>query len=116
MFLQLGSRPFDVSERPVVVGVLNRTRDSFSDHGAFYELDALLGRAVVADGTDVLEVGARPGGVGVADVPPDRERDLAAETSADQHRQSRSVPPSKLAMPVRSRSPAPRVLVGQTAC
>jgi dihydropteroate synthase len=85
MFLQLGSRRFDVNERPVVVGVLNRTRDSFSDRGAYYELNALLARAeqLVADGADVLEVGARPGGVGVADVPPDRERDLAAETLAE---------------------------------
>ena len=85
MFLQLGSRRFDVTERPVVVGVLNRTRDSFFDRGAYYELDRLLARAeqLVADGADVLEVGARPGGVGVADVPPDEERDLAAGTLAE---------------------------------
>jgi dihydropteroate synthase len=82
MFLQLGSRRFDVTERPVVVGVLNRTRDSFFDRGSYYELDRLLARAeqLVADGADVLEVGARPGGVGVADVPPDEERELAAGT------------------------------------
>jgi dihydropteroate synthase len=82
MFLQLGSRRFDVTERPVVVGVLNRTRDSFFDRGVHYGLDRLLARAeqLVADGADVLEVGARPGGVGVADVPPDEERELAAGT------------------------------------
>jgi dihydropteroate synthase len=85
MFLQLGSRRFDVTERPVVVGVLNRTRDSFFDRGSYYELDRLLARAeqLVADGADVLEVGARPGGVGVADVPPDEERELAAGTFAE---------------------------------
>jgi dihydropteroate synthase len=85
MFLQLGSRRFDVTERPVVVGVLNRTRDSFFDRGAYYELDRLVVRAeqLVADGADVLEIGARPGGVGVADVPPREERDLAAGTLAD---------------------------------
>src|SRR4051794_23095343 len=85
MFLHLGSRRFDLAERPVVIGILNRTRDSFFDRGAHYELDRLLARAeqLVADGADVLEVGARPGGVGIADVPPDRERDLAAETLAE---------------------------------
>jgi dihydropteroate synthase len=84
MFLQLGDRRFDVTERPVVVGVLNRTRDSFFDRGAYYGLDRLLARAeqLVTDGADVLEVGARPGGVGVAEVSPSEERDLAAETLA----------------------------------
>ncbi|TQN43130.1 dihydropteroate synthase [Blastococcus colisei] len=84
MLLRLGTRHFDLAERPVVIGILNRTRDSFSDRGAYYELDRLLTRAeqLVADGADVLEVGARPGGVGVAEVGPDEERDLAAETIA----------------------------------
>src|SRR5215208_1826245 len=92
MFLQLGSRRFDLAERPVVVGILNRTRDSFFDRGAHYELDRLLARAeqLVADGADVLEVGARPGGVGVADVPPDREEDLAAESITELHPASTS--------------------------
>jgi dihydropteroate synthase len=85
MFLQLGDRRFDLDQRPVVIGVLNRTRDSFFDRGAYFELDALLARAeqLVADGADVLEVGARPGGVGVAEVSTDEERDLAAGTIAD---------------------------------
>jgi dihydropteroate synthase len=38
---------------------------------------------LVPDGADVLEVAARPGGIGVADVPPDEERDLAAGTLAE---------------------------------
>jgi dihydropteroate synthase len=52
--------------------------------GIYYELDRLLARAeqLMADGADVLEVGARPGGVGVAEVGPDEERDLAAGTIA----------------------------------
>ncbi len=69
----------------MVVGVLNRTRDSFFDRGAYYDLDRLLARAeqLVADGADVLEVGARPGGVGVAEVSPAEECDLAAGTLAE---------------------------------
>ncbi|MGY1827686.1 dihydropteroate synthase [Blastococcus sp. SYSU DS0541] len=82
MFLSLGPELVDLSRRPLVVGILNRTRDSFHDRGAHYALDALLAHAerLVADGADVLELGARPGGVGVADVGPDEERDLAAGT------------------------------------
>jgi dihydropteroate synthase len=63
-----------------VVGILNRTRDSFYDGGRYFDLDALLNRAeqLVDDGADVLEVGARPGGVGAGEVSPAEERDLAA--------------------------------------
>ncbi|OMQ13881.1 hypothetical protein A7K94_0220520, partial [Modestobacter sp. VKM Ac-2676] len=63
-----------------MIGILNRTRDSFSDHGAHFELDRLLRHAerLVADGADVLEVGARPGGVGAAEVAPAEECELAA--------------------------------------
>jgi dihydropteroate synthase len=42
MFLQLGDGRLDVTEWSVVVGALNRTRDSFFDRGAFYGLDRLL--------------------------------------------------------------------------
>ena len=78
--LLLGDRRHDLSRRPLVVAVLNRTRDSFYDGGRHLALDALLARAetLVSDGADVLEVGARPGGVGVAPVSPAEERDLVA--------------------------------------
>ena len=54
------------TRRPIVVGVLNVTPDSFSDGGRFFEPDAAVahGRAMVAAGADVLDVGAestRPG-------------------------------------------------------
>lgn len=73
--------------RPVVVGILNRTRDSFHDGGAYVGLDRLLNQAerLVADGADVLEVGARPGGVGVIEVPAEQECHLAAGTIAELH-------------------------------
>jgi dihydropteroate synthase len=52
--------------RPVVVGVVNVTPDSFSDGGAWFAPDAALahGRKLVADGADLLDVGGestRPG-------------------------------------------------------
>lgn len=78
--MALGAQRFDVTRRSLVVGILNRTRDSFFDGGAHYDLAALLRRAqtLLEDGADVLEVGARPGGVGVRDVSASEERDLVA--------------------------------------
>ncbi len=54
------------TRRPVVMGILNVTPDSFSDGGAFLDAAAALDRArhMVAEGADVLDVGAestRPG-------------------------------------------------------
>jgi dihydropteroate synthase len=52
--------------RPIVMGVVNVTPDSFSDGGAWFDPDTALahGRRLVADGADVLDVGGestRPG-------------------------------------------------------
>jgi dihydropteroate synthase len=84
MHLLLGRDRIDVTQRAVVVGILNRTRDSFFDGGQYFEMDALLRRAekLVADGADVLEVGARPGGAGVADVSAAEETDLVGSSLA----------------------------------
>lgn len=81
MHLRLGRERVDVAYRPLVVGILNRTRDSFYDGGAHFGLDALLKRAdqLVADGADLLEVGARPGGVDAQDVGVEEETDLVAD-------------------------------------
>ncbi|GAA3722094.1 dihydropteroate synthase [Spinactinospora alkalitolerans] len=80
--LSLGGRRHDVTAHPLVMGILNRTRDSFYDGGRHFRLDALLRRAesMVGDGADILDVGARPGGVGVRDVPLLEECDLVVET------------------------------------
>ncbi|HEV2281505.1 MAG TPA: dihydropteroate synthase [bacterium] len=56
----------DVAARPLVVGVLNATPDSFYDHGRYYDRDRAVARAdeLVAEGADLVEVGgetARPG-------------------------------------------------------
>jgi len=64
--LVLGSRRFDLSTRVVVMGILNRTPDSFFDQGAYFDLDAFLRRAdvLVAEGADVLDVGGVKAGPG----------------------------------------------------
>src|SRR5208337_2603288 len=52
--------------KPVIMGILNVTPDSFSDGGRFQSLDLALAQArkLVADGADIIDVGAestRPG-------------------------------------------------------
>jgi dihydropteroate synthase len=63
---RLGDRVHDVTSRTLVMGILNRTPDSFFDHGATFELDTLLARAeqLVAEGADVLDVGGVKAGPG----------------------------------------------------
>ncbi len=61
-----------VGERPLLMGILNVTPDSFSDGGRFLDLEAAVaqGRALVADGADLLDIGGestRPGGEPVAE-------------------------------------------------
>jgi dihydropteroate synthase len=63
--LSCADRVLDLS-RPVVMGVLNITADSFSDGGRYRSFDAALGhaRAMVAAGAGVIDVGGestRPG-------------------------------------------------------
>lgn len=66
MRLVLGDRAYDLGTRALVMGILNRTPDSFYDKGATYELDTLLARAeqLVADGADILDVGGVKAGPG----------------------------------------------------
>ncbi|HVM64396.1 MAG TPA: dihydropteroate synthase [Acidimicrobiales bacterium] len=66
MELLLGDRRYDVATRALVMGVLNRTTDSFYDKGAFYEMDRFLGRAeqLVDEGADILDVGGVKAGPG----------------------------------------------------
>jgi dihydropteroate synthase len=80
--LMLGDRRYDLDAQVLVMGILNRTRDSFFDQGAHWRLDDLLRHAelLVTDGADLLDVGVRPGGVGVREVSEAEEIDLVAET------------------------------------
>ena len=58
-----GDRRFDLTSRALVMGILNRTPDSFYEPAATFDLDALFARAeaLVADGADLLDVGRREG-------------------------------------------------------
>lgn len=60
--LPMGGRSF----RPLVMGILNVTPDSFSDGGQFHTLELALARAeqMIAEGADIIDIGgesSRPG-------------------------------------------------------
>lgn len=60
-----------IGSRPLIMGILNVTPDSFSDGGRFLSPAAALARArmLVADGCDIVDIGAestRPGATPVA--------------------------------------------------
>ena len=64
--ISIGDRRVDVRSRALVMGILNRTPDSFYDRGATWSFDAFLRRAdqLVADGADLLDVGGVKAGPG----------------------------------------------------
>jgi dihydropteroate synthase len=64
--LRLGERTIDVTTRTIVMGILNRTPDSFYDRGATWAFDQFLERAhaLVRDGADLLDVGGVKAGPG----------------------------------------------------
>lgn len=66
MRLELGPTGFDISTRALVMGILNRTPDSFFDHGSYWDFDDFLARAdrLVAEGADFLDVGGVKAGPG----------------------------------------------------
>lgn len=66
MKLALGERTYDIATRALVMGILNRTTDSFYDKGAYYDMDRFLRRAdeLVEEGADVLDVGGVKAGPG----------------------------------------------------
>ena len=79
--LTLGERSFDITDRALVMGILNRTPDSFYDKGATYALDDLLQRAevLVEAGADLLDVGGVKAGPGPAvDEPEELDRVIPA--------------------------------------
>lgn len=73
--MSLGARCYDLTTRSLVMGILNRTPDSFYDAGAHFAMDDFCRRAeqLVADGADILDVGGVKAGPGL---PVDLEEEL----------------------------------------
>src|SRR3954469_24579814 len=74
--LRLGDRAYDVTRRALVMGIVNRTPDSFFDQGRYFDMDASikLAEQLVADGADIVDVGGVKAGPG-PEVTEDEELD-----------------------------------------
>jgi dihydropteroate synthase len=73
--LQFGRFRFRIDARPLVMGILNVTPDSFSDGGRFFSLDAALSHAeqMIADGVDIIDIGGESSRPGAATLSVDEE-------------------------------------------
>ncbi len=62
--------------RPLVMGVLNVTPDSFSDGGMYFDREAAIARGMemVGEGADVVDVGGESSRPGAEPVPEDEEK------------------------------------------
>jgi dihydropteroate synthase len=62
-------------ERPLVMGVLNVTPDSFSDGGLWLDAEQAIahGRALIAEGADIVDVGGESSRPGAEPVPESEE-------------------------------------------
>jgi dihydropteroate synthase len=68
-------RRFEIARRPLVMGIVNVTPDSFSDGGRFLDPAAAVDHALklAADGADILDVGGESTRPGSQPVPLDEE-------------------------------------------
>ena len=62
-------------EKPLIMGILNVTPDSFFDGGRHNDLDHALGKAeqLLSDGVDIIDIGAYSSRSGAAVISPDEE-------------------------------------------
>lgn len=79
MHLNCGPFRLDLA-RPLVMGIVNVTPDSFSDGGRFLDPAAALAQAeqLVADGADILDVGGESTRPGALPITPQEELDRIA--------------------------------------
>lgn len=72
--LRLGGRRLSL-DRPLVMGVLNVTPDSFSDGGRFFDPRSALaqGRRMIGEGADIIDVGAESTRPGATSIPTEKE-------------------------------------------
>lgn len=73
--MMIGGKPFDTAHHTYVMGILNITPDSFSDGGAWNNMDNALRHAeeMIADGADLLDIGGESTRPGYTLLPDDEE-------------------------------------------
>ncbi|MFC1576719.1 dihydropteroate synthase [Candidatus Omnitrophota bacterium] len=75
--IECGGFSIDLASRTHIMGVLNRTPDSFSDGGRYLEESAALTRIeeMVREGADIIDIGGESTRPGAPEVSPDEELD-----------------------------------------
>jgi len=76
-YLQCGRFGFNLAQRPLVMGILNVTPDSFSDGGRYQALEFAMERAeqMIKDGVDIIDIGGESTRPGSPSVPVQEELD-----------------------------------------
>jgi len=74
-YFQCGRFGFDLAKRPLVMGILNVTPDSFSDGGRHHALEFALEGAerMIRDGVDIIDIGGESTRPGSPSVPVEEE-------------------------------------------
>src|SRR3989454_1979710 len=72
---QLPDRLLTLGRRPLVMGIVNVTPDSFSDGGQFFRTDSAVahGLGLVEQGADLLDIGGESTRPGATPVPAEEE-------------------------------------------
>jgi dihydropteroate synthase len=72
---KIAGQTLDVSERAMIMGVLNVTPDSFSDGGEFFATDKATeqGKRMAAEGAHIIDVGGESTRPGAEAIPADEE-------------------------------------------
>ena len=75
--MKIGNRNFDTDNHCYIMGILNVTPDSFSDGGKYFSLSSALRHAedMIADGVDIIDIGAESSRPGSEPVPLQEELD-----------------------------------------
>jgi dihydropteroate synthase len=76
MIWKIAGREIDLSERAIIMGVLNVTPDSFSDGGDFFTSERAIehGLGLAADGAQIIDIGGESTRPGADIVSADEER------------------------------------------
>jgi dihydropteroate synthase len=74
-YLQCGRFGYNLAQRPLVMGILNVTPDSFSDGGRYQALEFAVERAeqMIKDGVDIIDIGGESTRPGSPSVPVEEE-------------------------------------------
>ncbi|HEY2343283.1 MAG TPA: dihydropteroate synthase, partial [Chthoniobacteraceae bacterium] len=72
---KIGGNIIDLTNRALIMGVLNVTPDSFSDGGEFLATEAAVkhGIAMAQNGADIIDIGGESTRPGARPVPPEEE-------------------------------------------